>query len=221
VSDWNELIEREAERYRDGELRLDSAADADARQRQLTRLANAAYGAGLAHLMLGRSDDARAWLARAVSRYRESFADAPAGSWGRPIGAIKARILGDDWQGAEDAARWTLGAGAASAESPIGRYAAALALLVLGEWNRARLLADQIRTRDDFPRAVGDALAMISADTDAVGYVEAIEAVLDSFERRSEFLEDVPVADTVLVLQALARRRGLVAELASPLLPEG
>jgi hypothetical protein len=29
----------------------------------------------------------------------------------------------------------------------------------------------------------------------------------------------MPVADTVLVLQALARRRGIEAELSSPLLP--
>jgi len=43
--------------------------------------------------------------------------------------------------------------------------------------------------------------------------------VLDSFETREAYLEDVPVADTVLVLQELAARRGLAAELDSPLLP--
>jgi hypothetical protein len=43
--------------------------------------------------------------------------------------------------------------------------------------------------------------------------------VLESFETRTEHLEDVPVADTVLVLQALAERRGLRAELSSRLLP--
>ena len=45
---------------------------------------------------------------------------------------------------------------------------------------------------------------MIAAGTDAIGYVEAIEAVLESFESRDEYLEDVPVADTVIVLAALA-----------------
>ena len=44
---------------------------------------------------------------------------------------------------------------------------------------------------------------MIAAE-DVVGYVEAVESVLESFETRDEYLEDVPVADTVLVLQALA-----------------
>jgi tetratricopeptide (TPR) repeat protein len=219
VEDWDRHAARERERYRDGESRLPAADEPDARQRQLTRLGNAAYGAGLALLMRGREADAVDWFSRAVERYRESFAGAPADSWGRPIGAMKARVLARDWNGAARDAAWALAAGAATAASPIGRYAAALAYLILGDWDDARRHADAIRTRDDFPRPVGDALAMIAAGTDAVGYIEAIEEVLESFESRDEYLEDIPVADTVLVLQALAERRGLAAELASPLLP--
>jgi hypothetical protein len=179
--------------------------------------ANAAYGAGLAHLMRGDTDEARRWFDRAVDAYRESWAEAPPGSWGRPIAGMKSRLLVGE--PADDEARWALDAGAAKSDSPIGGYAAALAYLVLGDDDAARVHADAIRTRDDFPRPVGDALAMIAAGTDAVGYVEAIEAVLESFETRDEYLEDVPVADTVLVLQALASARGLAAELKSPLLP--
>ena len=78
--------------------------------------------------------------------------------------------------------------------------------------------ADAIRIRDDFPADVGDALAYLAAQ-DVVGYTEAVESVLESFEAREEYLEDMPVADTVLVLQALARRRGIEVELSSPLLP--
>jgi hypothetical protein len=219
VEDWGAHAEREERRYRDGEARIDEAADADMRQRQLTRMANAAWGAGLSHLMLGDASAAAAWFDRAAARYRESFEEAPPGSWGRPIGAMKARILVGEWERAAEEARWALDAGAADAESPIGRYAAALANLILGEDEEARAHADAIRTREDFPAAVGDALAMIAAGTDAIGYVEAIEAVLESFETRDEFLEDVPVADTVLVLHALAEPRGLRAELSSPLLP--
>src|SRR5205085_27427 len=107
---------------------------------------------------------------------------------------------------AEDA-RWALDAGAAAAGSPIGRYAATLALLVLGRDHEARALADELRIHDGFPADVGDALAYLAAGTDVVGYTEAIESVLESFETRSEHLEDVPVADTVLALQALARAR--------------
>ena len=217
MEDWKAHFEREAARYRDGEERLPD--DPDARQRQLTRIANAAYGAGLSLLMAGTDTERREWLARAAARYRESYADAPRDSWGRPIGAIKARILADDWEAAAVDARWALELGADDASSPIGRYAAALAHLVLGNDDQARVHADAIRTRADFPSDVGDALAMIAAGTDAIGYVEAIESVLESFEERDEYLEDVPVADTVIVLRALAERRGLHAELDSALLP--
>jgi tetratricopeptide (TPR) repeat protein len=216
--DWTAHLVREERRYRDGESRLPDAQDADARQRQLTRLGNAAGGAGLALLMQGRPDDAAEWFRRAAGRYRESFAEAPPDSWGRPIGAMKSLVLADDWPAAEEAARWALEAGAAEAASAIGRYAAALALLIVDEDDQARPRADAIRTRDDFPRPVGDALACLAAQ-DVLGYTEAVEAVLVSFETRDEYLEDMPVADTVLVLQALARRRGIAVELASALLP--
>jgi hypothetical protein len=218
VTDWREHVEREETRYRDGEARLPEAVDDDARQRQLTRMGNAAAGAGLAHLMAGDADAAREWLDRAVERYRESFPLAPPGSWGRPIAIVKARILAGDWAGAEADSRWTLEQGAMEADSPIGRYAACLALLVLGRDEEARVLADGLRTNADFPSEVGDALAMLAAE-DPVGYIEAIEAVLESFETRDEYLEDLPVADTVIVLQALAARRNMAAELSSPLLP--
>jgi tetratricopeptide (TPR) repeat protein len=217
--DWAAHLERERTRYEHGESRLRSTGDADARQRQLTRLGNAAGGAGLALLMQGRRDEAGDWFHRAAARYRESFADAPPDSWGRPIGAVKSLVLAGDRAGAEEAARWALEVGAAASESPIGRYAAALALLVLGDDEHARLHADVIRIRDDFSADVGDALAYLAAQ-DVVGYIEAVESVLESFEARGDYLEDLPVADTVLVLQALARRRGIEVELSSPLLPD-
>ena len=220
--DWAAHLAREEARYRDGEARLtddsNTGGDRDARQRQLTRLGNAAGGAGLSLLMLGRRDEADDWLARAAGRYRESFRDAPPGSWGRPIGAVKSLVLAGDWAQAEEAARWALESGAADADSSIGRYAAAVALLVLGRGPEAREHADAIRTRDDFPKDVGDALAFLAAE-DVAGYATAVESVLESFETRDEYLEDLPVADTVLVLQALAERRGMAVELSSPLLP--
>ena len=104
-------------------------------------------------------------------------------------------------------------------ESPIGRYAATLAYLVLGRDVEARMLAETLVDRDDFPRDVADALLMI-AGLDRLEYAVAVENVLDSFERREEFLEDVRVADTVLVLQTLAAARGMDVELPpSELLP--
>ncbi len=214
---WEDAYERSAARYRDGEARLPE--DPDERQRQLTRMGNAAYAAGLCALMREDGARAREWLARAADRYRDSMETAPAGSWGRHIGSMKCRLIAGDWNAAVRDAEWTLNGGAGLSDSPIAKYAAALAFLILEEDDQARILADEIRIRGDFPRPVGDALAMIAAGTDAVGYVEAIESVLESFETRDEYLEDVAVADTVLALQALADRRGLVAELSSPVLP--
>ena len=201
--DWRERADAAIERYRGGEAR-------DLDQRQLTQLGNAAWAAGLSLLMAGSRDEAVEWLRRAAQRYRESWQDAPPDSWGRPIGAMKALLLaGDDATGA---AEWAVDAGAGDASSPIGRYAATLALLVLGRDLEARTLASTLRDRDDFPRDVADALATIAAE-DRAGYMVAVEDVLDSFEKRDEFLEDVPAADTVLVLQLLAARRDLAVDL--------
>ena len=208
--DWAERANAAIARYEGGEAReLD--------QRQLTQLGNAAWAAGLSLLMAGRSDDAAEWLRRAAERYRESWAaGATPDSWGRPIAAMKALLLaGDD---ASDAARAALDAGAATAESPIGRYAGTLALLVLGDDVGARILGTTLRDVADFPPAVADALVEV-AGADRVDYQIALEDILESFEQRTDFLEDIPVADTVLVLQALAGRRGLAATLTSPLLP--
>jgi tetratricopeptide (TPR) repeat protein len=216
AEDWNAHFEREEARYRDGAERIPD--EPDARQRQLTRIGNAAGGAGLALLMADRRDEAAEWFDRAARRYRESYEHAPPGSWGRPIGALKARILAGDWTGAEEEARWALDEGAENAETPIGRYAGALALLTLARDEDARTAAGSLRERDDFPGDVADALATLAAE-DTLGYTYAIESVLESFEKRDEYLEDIPVADTVIVLQALAERRGIAAELTSPLLP--
>jgi hypothetical protein len=220
MAEWIDHVRREQERYRDGEQRLPAAEDADARQKQLTRMGNAGSGAAIALVMAGRPDEAREWFDRACERYRESWSDAPPGSWGRPVAIVKARVLADDWEGAERDAQWTLEQGAADADSPIGKYAATLALLVLGDDARARVLADELRTHDGFPSEVGDALAFVAAH-DVVGYADAVQRVLESFETRDAYLEDLPVADTVLVLQALAARRDMRAELSSALLPGG
>jgi hypothetical protein len=129
---------------------------------------------------------------------------------------MKALVLAGDLEAAGTPARAALAAGAAEAESPIGRYASCLALLVLDE--EAGPVARSLQGRDDFPRDVADALAALAAG-DRAAYGTAAARVLGSFEQREEYLEDLPVADTVAVLEALAARRGLAAGLESPLLP--
>jgi len=205
---WIPTAEEKKARYEEQHGELD--------ERSIVRKGNTAYAAGLALLMAG-DVDAADWLRRAAATWRESWSGGE--SWGRPIGALKASLLAHDDVAVEELATWTLSLGTATAESPIGRYAAALALLALGRWPEARHVAESLRERDDFPRDVADALAYIAAH-DVVGYIEAVESVVDSFETRDDYLEDIAVADTALVLQQLARRRGIEHTLpASPVLP--
>ena len=207
--DWIPFVRERQSRFAEQHGELD--------ERSLVRKGNVAYAAGLGLLMLG-DPDAATWLGRAAATWRESWQGGE--SWGRPIGAIKAALLAGDDDAAGEYARWALEAGAERSDSPIGRYAAALALLVLERWPDARHAADSLRERDDFPRDVADALAYLSAH-DVVGYVEALESVVESFETRTEYLEDARVADTALVLDLLARRRGIEIDLPeSDLLPD-
>ncbi len=121
--------------------------------------------------------------------------------------------------GARAAAEDALEAGAPEAGGPIGGYCAALALVVLGRDGDAAPVAERIAAEGLEPVAVAHALAAL-ARADGEALADARRAVLASFEEREAFLEDVPVADTVLVLDALARERGLDVEpLASGLLP--
>ena len=207
--DWRERYERAAARYAAGETReLD--------ERQLVQLANAAWAAGLSLSMAGDGWGAWRWLRLAASRYRESWdAGGAPDAWGRPIGALKAFLIAGEAgreHGLPDsslllAARWALDVGAAEAESPIGRYAAVLALLVLDRDPEAAALLPTLG--DEFPRDVADALAAL-VDRDADAYRDAANRIRRSFETRESHLEDVPVPDTALALDALAERRGLI-----------
>src|SRR5947209_15733187 len=125
--DWRAKYEQAVARYEAGEGR-------ERDERQLVQLANAAWAAGLCLLMEEDEPGAREWLVRAAERYRESWdAAASPEAWGRPIAAMKALLIaGTACDNLSQAALWALEMGAVEAESPIGRYAGALALLVLG-----------------------------------------------------------------------------------------
>ena len=207
--DWRERYDRAATRYAAGETReLD--------ERQLVQLANSAWAAGLSALMAGDRWEAWRWLRQAAARYRESWdAGGATDVWGRPIGALKALLIAGQAgreHGLPDnslllAARWALDVGGAEAESPIGRYAGVLALLVLDRDAEAAALVPTLG--GDFPSDVRDALAAI-VDRDSEAYRDAANRIRRSFETREAHLEDVPVPDTALALDALAARRGLV-----------
>ena len=202
------------------ERRLASVAGPDEREDfRLAGIAGSAWAAGLAALMAGRRDEARGWLVRAADEYGTSWLAAPAGSWGRPIAMIRCRLIAGDVEGARGDAEAAIESGARDAPGPIGGYCAALALLVLGHDGDAEIVAARIAGEGLEPASVADALGAL-AQADGAAYAIARLAVLRSFEERDAFLEDVRVADTVLVLDALARERGLAPpRLSSPLLP--
>jgi hypothetical protein len=208
---WIPVAEAKQARYAEPHGELD--------ERALVRRGNAAYAAALALLLAG-SSDAADWFRRAAACWRESWdAGEATDAWGRPIGALKASLLAGDEAAVEELARWTLELGTATVDSPVGRYAATLALLALRRRAEAAHVAGSLGHAATFPADVAEALAAIAV-SDAVRYDAAVASVVRSFETREAFLEDVPVADTALVLAELARRNGTVRPLpASPTLP--
>ena len=192
-------------RYEDGARRLPT--DPARRQRQLVRMAMAAGTVGLGRLMQGR--DGAEWFRRSADAYRESFALAPPGSWGRVVGVVKSGILSGN---ARSDAAWALGQLPAEGSST-ARYAEILARLALGED-----VTPSVAWDPEFPADVAAALDALGA-RDADAFREAAASVLESFEARRAFLENLPVADTLLVLELLAAQRGIAAGLRSPLLP--
>ena len=201
------------------ERRLAAAVGPEEREDlRLAGIAGASWAAGLAALMLGRDGEARDRLRRAADEYDASWRAAPPGSWGRPIAMIRCRLMAGDHEGARADASAAVAAGVLDAPGPIGGYCAALALLALGRDEDAGIVAARIADGLE-PASVADALGTL-ARADGAAYVAARLAVLRSFEEREAFLEDVRVADTVLVLDALAAARGLEPPtLSSPLLP--
>jgi hypothetical protein len=197
-----------------------AAAEGEREDLRLTRVAGASWAEGMSALMLGDRDEAERLLRRAADEYRLSWSIAPPGSWGRPIAAMRSRLLARDTAGLVADAEATLGEAPAEDGSSIASYAAVLALLALARDDEALPLARSLQERDDFPRPVADGLAALAA-CDESAYATAARDVLDSFEARDSFLEDVPVADTVLVIDALAAERGLARPaLSSALLPD-
>lgn len=202
------------------ERRLASVAGQDEREDfRLAGIAGASWAAGLAALMAGRREEGHTWLVSAADEYATSWRAAPPGSWGRPIAMIRCRLMAGDGEGARADAAAAVDAGALDVPGPIGGYCAALALLALRRDGDAETVATRVADEGLEPAAVAEGLTAL-ARGDGAAYAGARLAVLRSFEERDAFLEDVPVADTVLVLDALARERGIEpSPLSSPLLP--
>ena len=185
--DWEAHAARGAARYEDGAGRLPD--DPRRRERQLVRMAMAATSVGLAREM--QDLDGSEWFHRSAAAYRESFAG---DNWGRVVGAVKAGILAGDAR-----RRRRVGARAAPRGRPRPRATER-------RWRGSRSARTTCRPLASDPEFPGDVAAALDAlaARDAAAYRAAAASVLASFESRQEFLDDLPVADTVLVLELLA-----------------
>ncbi len=157
----------------------------------------------------------RAFL-HAAEHYRRSWELASATSYGRLVGMLKTAILGAD---AQPAARYVRAQLDPEPEaSATAAYALALAALVEDEDAQAGRRTAAMRGASEAFERTADAIDALVASDDA-GYTEALRAIVRDFEARPEHLTGVPIADTALVLERLAARRGMSSGVTSPLLP--
>lgn len=178
-------------------------------------------GAAYRHLLAGRAEEGRLLLGEAAARYRASWDAAPPRSFGRLVAGLKSAILAGDAgepgaaRAAADHARAQVGE---ACDSPTACYALALAALVQGDDAAAARAAAAMREGGDaFARTADALVALAGGEGDA--YAAAVVAIVRDFEGRDAHLTGVPIADTALMLEALAAPRGLAARPSSPLMP--
>ncbi len=173
---------------------------------------------GVAHraALAGDRAASRAGWEEAVASYRASWEAASPTSFGRLVGMLKAAILAGGGTPEAEYVERTLEHGEAA--SPTAAYAQAIAALVLGHDRRAEAWAALMRGASPAFERTATAIVAL-ADGDAGGYRAALEAIVDDFAARESHLTGVAIADTALMLEALAGPRGLRAGLVGPLMP--
>ncbi len=180
---------------------LDRAIDAD--------------GAAFRAMLDGRGEEATARLREAAELYRRSWEAAPPRSYGRLVAGLKSAVLAGD---GEAAAAWVSGELGGACDSPTSCYALAVAALVRGDDAAAARSAEAMREGGDAFSRAAEALAALAAP-DQERYRLAVAAIVADFEARDAHLTGVPIADTALMMEALAERRGMAARPESPLMP--
>ena len=96
----------------------------------------------------------------------------------------------------------------ADLESATANYGRAIAALIAGDDDDAQAWAARLRDAPDAFARTGEAIAALAAHDDA-RYAAALEAIVRDFEQRSQHLTGVAIADTALMLETLAGRRGI------------
>ena len=103
-------------------------------------------------------------------------------------------------------------------DSPAAAYARALAALIAQDDEAACRWAARMEGGSDAFDRTAEAIDAL-ARRDGARYAKAVEAIVDDFEQRADHLTGVAIADTALMLQELAARRGIAAGIESPVLP--
>jgi hypothetical protein len=102
--------------------------------------------------------------------------------------------------------------------SPTSAYALAIAALVHDDRELAARAAATMREGSEaFQRTADAIVALAVRDDDA--YRQALQAIVEDFEGRDEHLTGVPIADTALMLERLAKARGMAVHPTSEMLP--
>jgi hypothetical protein len=150
--------------------------------------------------------------------YRRSWEAAPARSYGRLVGMLKASVLSRDASRAAEAATYAHREIPGGGDSPTSLYAVALAALIGGDDSLAARSGRAMREGGGVFERTGEAIEAL-AERDRGRYRRALGEIVADFDARDVFLTGVAIADTAEVLQRLAAPRGLAAPLDSRLLP--
>jgi hypothetical protein len=176
----------------------------------------AADGDAFRALFAGRVADAHAGLEAAAALYRASWEAAPPRSFGRLVAMLKSATLAGEPEDAAAYAREQLGG---ACDSPTSCYALAVAALIEDDdETAARAAAGMTEGGDAFARTA-EAIAALAA-RDRGRYARAVAAIVADFEMRELHLTGVAVADTAMLMEALAELRGLAVHPVSELIPD-
>ncbi|MDX6717847.1 MAG: hypothetical protein QOJ63_101 [Solirubrobacteraceae bacterium] len=175
---------------------------------------------GQAHtaLLAGDQDAARTAYAKAVEQYRASWALAPPKSYGRLVGLLKAAVLAGQAHAAAAEVRAALDGDEDAEGSPVASYVLAVAALIAGDDDEVAIRAERMEPRGEAFERTASALRAL-AEGDDVAYANALAAIAMDFAARADHLTGVPIADTAVMLELLAARRGMAVKPSSPLVP--
>lgn len=186
------------------------------KHQQLLTAAIERDGEGQRELLAGNHGAARTAFHDAARLYQRSWEASPPRSYGRLVGMLKCSVLAGG--GVERAEFTRRELGNADPKSPTASYAQALAALILGRYGEAQLWALCMSAGSEPFKRAADAIAALAA-WDGMRYFMALGAIVRDFEERAEHLTGVAIADTAVVLERLAARRGLAVAIESPMLP--